>query len=182
MAEQVEKLLQMTRLENGAIRLSRDWAAVSEMVDAALSRLSARLSAHRVVVDISENLPLLRVDAILVDQALVNLLENAAKHTAAGTLVHVRARQVDNQIRISVEDFGPGIDENNLELVFAKFQHGANEHTAGGVGLGLAITRTIVSLHGGRTWAERIPGGGTAFHFTLPLEEVPRPPAEATHG
>ena len=80
---------------------------------------------------------------------------------------------------MSVEDFGDGLDGKDLERVFAKFARGASEGPGGGVGLGLAICRSIVRLHGGRAWAERIPGGGIAFRFSLPVEEAPRPPADA---
>jgi two-component system sensor histidine kinase KdpD len=177
MSEQVAKLLQMTRIETGAIEVERDWASVPELAGSVLARLSEQLAQHRLLIDLPADLPLVRVDASLIDQALANLLENAARHTASGTVVRLRARVQDGELVISVEDFGPGIDERDFERVFAKFHRGANE-IGGGVGLGLAITRAIVRLHGGRTWAERIPGGGTAFRLTLPLEPAPAPPAE----
>jgi len=79
---------------------------------------------------------------------------------------------------VSVEDEGPGLPPGDPEQLFAKFQRGAAEGAIGGVGLGLAICRAIVHLHGGRIWAERRPAGGTAFRFTLPLEEAPQVPAE----
>ena len=178
MSEQVAKVLQMTRLETGAIELERDWAAIPEIAGSVLARLSQRLSGHRVVVDIPVDLPLVRVDATLIDQALANLVENAARHTPAGTLVRVRAQRRGSELVVSVEDFGVGIDDRDIDHVFAKFHRGASEGPGGGVGLGLAICRAIVRLHGGKTWAERLPGGGTAFRFTLPVEEAPRPPAE----
>ncbi len=178
MSEQVAKVLQMTRLETGAIALERDWTAVSEIAGSVLARLAEPLSAHRLIVDVPSDLPLVRVDATLIDQALANLLENAARHTQAGTLVRLRARCEGDSVVISVEDFGPGIDDRDMERVFAKFHRGATEG-AGGVGLGLAICRAIINLHGGRTWAERIQGGGTAFRIMLPLEEAPGLPAEA---
>jgi two-component system, OmpR family, sensor histidine kinase KdpD len=176
MSERVAKVLQMTRLETGAIQLERDWEAIPEMVGAALSRLSEKLSRHRVMVDIPDNLPLVRADASLLDQVLTNLLENAARHTPEGTLIRVRAERRGDEIVISVEDFGVGIDDRHVERVFAKFEHGAG--TRGGVGLGLAICRAIVKLHEGRIWAERLAGGGTAFRFALAAEDAPRPPAE----
>jgi len=77
-----------------------------------------------------------------------------------------------------VEDYGPGLPAGDVERLFAKFEHGVSEGCAGGVGLGLAICRAIVALHGGRIWAEQIPGGGSAFRFTLPLEAPPAMPAE----
>ncbi|MGH8630977.1 MAG: DUF4118 domain-containing protein [Burkholderiales bacterium] len=179
MSEQVANVLQMTRLETGAIVLERDWVALSEIAGSVLSRLSERLAAHRLMVEIPNDLPLVRVDATLIEQALANLLENAARHTPAGTLVRLRAQRRDDALVVSVEDFGLGIDDRDIERVFAKFHRGAVEGAGGGVGLGLAICRAIVSLHGGRTWAEQIPGGGTAFRFTLPVEEAPCPPGEA---
>jgi two-component system sensor histidine kinase KdpD len=174
MSEQVAKVLQMTRLDTGAIALERDWTAIPEIAGSVLARLSDRLSGHRLMVDIPADLPLVRVDATLIDQALANLVENAARHTPAWTVIRVRVQRVANQLVVSVEDFGPGMDDRDIERVFDKFHHGAS----GGIGLGLAICRAIVRLHQGRAWAERLPGGGTAFRFTLPVEEAPRPPEE----
>ena len=182
MSEQVAKVLQMTRLETGAIKLDRDWIAVSETAGAVLSRLTERLAGHRLVVDIPGDLPLLRADATLIDQALTNLIENAARHTPAGTVVQVRAQAHANEVVISVEDFGPGIEDRDMERVFEKFQRGAQssgEGNVGGVGLGLAICRSIVRLHGGRVWAEKVPGGGSAFRMALPREAAPNAPGEA---
>lgn len=178
MSEQVAKILQMTRLETGAIVLERDWTALGEIAGSVLARLAERLARHRVLVDLPGDLPLVRVDAVLVEHALANLLENAARHTPPGTVVRLRAQRREHELVVSVEDFGPGLPEQDIERVFAMFQHGAREGAAGGVGLGLAICRAIVRLHGGNAWAERIPGGGTAFRFTLPVEAAPRMPAE----
>lgn len=179
MSELVSKVLQMTRLESGAIRLERDWDSLADIAGAVLRRLGERLSTHRVMVDMARDLPLVRVDATLIEQALGNLLENAARHTPRGTFVRLRAEHKASEVVVSVEDFGPGLAEADVERVFAKFQHGRPEGGGGGVGLGLAICRAIVRLHGGRAWAERIPGGGTAFRFTLPVERSPDMPVEA---
>jgi two-component system sensor histidine kinase KdpD len=179
MSEQVAKVLQMTRLDTGAIALERDWTAIPEIAGSVLARLSERLAGHHVMVDIPTDLPLVRVDATLIDQALANLVENAARHTPVGTVVRVRGQHKGNELVVSVEDFGPGMDDRDIEHAFDKFHRGASEGAGRGVGLGLAICRAIVRLHQGRVWAERLPGGGTAFRFTLPVEEAPRPPAEA---
>jgi two-component system sensor histidine kinase KdpD len=183
MSEQVAKVLQMTRLETGAIKLERDWVSIAEIAGAVLARLRDRLAGHRLVVEIPDDLPLLRADATLLDQALANLLENAARHTPPGTVVQVRARSGNGELTLSVEDFGPGIDDDELERIFEKFQRGgsanADAGSAGGVGLGLAICRSIARLHGGRVWGEKMPGGGAAFRIALPLESSPPPPAEA---
>jgi two-component system sensor histidine kinase KdpD len=168
LAEQVSKLLQMTRLELGGITLERQWESLTEIAGAVLERLRERLAGHRVILELPEDLPLVRVDAALVDQALANLLENAARHTPSGTLVRLRAWREAKGLVVSVEDFGPGLPEGDAQRIFAKFEHGTTEGAAGGVGLGLAICRAIVVLHGGRAWAERLPGGGSAFRFTLP--------------
>ena len=92
----------------------------------------------------------------------------------ARTLVRLRAQVEGGEMVVSVEDFGPGLPEGDLERLFDKFRHGRR----GGVGLGLAICRAIIALHGGRIWAERLPGVGTAFRFALPMETPPAMPAE----
>ena len=176
MSERVAKVLQMTRLEGGAIELQRDWASMMEIAAAVVRRLQPQLAAHKVVVDVPDDLPLMRLDAALVEQALGNLLENAAKHTPAGTLVRLGAQVRGREMVVSVEDFGGGLDDDDLERVFSKFQHGAVAGR-GGMGLGLSICRAVVALHQGRAWAERL-AGGTAFRFSLPIEEPPPSPVE----
>ena len=178
MSEHVSKVLQMTRLETGALAPERDWASLAEIAGAVLRRLAGKLEGHRVMVDLPGDLPLVRVDAALVEQALGNLLENAARHTPPGTVVRLRAQPRDGEVVVSVEDFGGGLPDADLERIFAKFERGVAEG-GGGMGLGLSICRAIVRLHGGRAWAERVAGGGIAFRFTLPLESVPVVPAEA---
>ena len=175
MSELVTKVLQMTRLESGAIKLERGWDSLPEIAGAVLRRLHDRLATHLMMVDLPDDLPLVRVDASLIEQVLANLLENAARHTPPRTLIRLRAQVVGDlsggEMVVSVEDFGPGLPEGDLERIFKKFHKGA--------GLGLAICRAIVELHKGRIWAERLPGVGTAFRFTLPLETPPPLPAEA---
>jgi two-component system, OmpR family, sensor histidine kinase KdpD len=180
MSEHVSKVLQMTRLESGAVRAERDWASIGEIAGAVLARLAMPLAGHRVLVEIPDDLPLARVDAGLIGQALGNLLENAARHTPRETVVRLQAWVQAGEIVVSVEDYGGGLAPQDLERVFEKFHRGTVEGQAGGMGLGLAICRAIVRLHGGRTWAENVPAGGTAFRFSLPLEEMPSPmPSEA---
>jgi two-component system, OmpR family, sensor histidine kinase KdpD len=175
MSELVAKVLQMTRLESGGLTLERDWCSMGEIAASVVRRLKPRLAEHLVMVDMPGDLPLARVDGALIEQALANLVENAARHTPPRTLVRVRAHVDANELVVSVEDFGPGLPEGDLEQLFEKFRHGRR----GGAGLGLAICRAIIALHGGRIWAERLPGVGTAFRFSLPLETAPYMPAEA---
>jgi two-component system sensor histidine kinase KdpD len=173
-SEHVAKVLQMTRLESQGIVLDRDWAAFSEITAGVLSKLEQRLAEHRVLVEVSDELPLVRVDVALVEQAVMNLLDNAAKHTPAGTAVRVLAEVQGRELVVTVQDYGGGLPEAELERVFEKFHRGAAEASGAGMGLGLSICRAIVRLHGGRAWAEGVPAGGIAFHFTLPLEEAPK--------
>jgi two-component system, OmpR family, sensor histidine kinase KdpD len=170
-SELVTKVLQMTRLETGAIKLERDWGSLAEIAGSVLRRLRDRLATHMVMLDLPDELPLVRVDAGLIEQVLANLLENAARHTPPRTLIRLRAQVQSGELVVSVEDFGPGLPQGDLERIFKKFHRGA--------GLGLAICRAIVELHKGRIWAERLPGVGTAFRFSLPLETPPPLPAEA---
>ena len=179
MADLVVKVLDMTRLEAGGIALARDWHSLAEIAGAVLRRLAERLAAHPVRVELPADLPLARVDATLIEQVLANLLENAAKYTPAGTPILIRAAAAGGELLVSVEDEGPGLPPGDPEQLFAKFERGAVEGAISGVGLGLAICRAIVSLHGGRIWAERRPQGGAAFRFTLPLEPAPEVPFEA---
>jgi two-component system sensor histidine kinase KdpD len=175
MSEQVSKILQMTRLEAGGIEVEFDWASIAEITGSVLTRLSERLAQHRVVLDIPGDLPLVRIDAALIEQALANLLENAARHTPPGTLVQIRAQRMGEELVVTVEDFGPGVDTRDLDRLFSKFERGRTD--SGGVGLGLAICRAILQLHKGRVWADNLPDGGIAFRFALPLTEAPAMPA-----
>lgn len=179
MSEQVDKVLQMTRLEMGGIELQRDWASVAEIIGTALSRMAERLAQHKVVADIPGDLPLVRVDAPLMVQVFANLLENAARHTPPGTLVHLKASRAGGELAICVDDFGPGLEDRDIGHIFDKFHGHREEGPLAGLGLGLAICRAIISLHGGSITAEQIPGGGTSFRVVLQLEQMPLPPQEA---
>ena len=174
MSDHVAKILQMTRLESGSPRLDREWSSMAEIAGAVLERLSSRLASHRLMVELPADLPLVRVDAPLVEQAVGNLLENAARHTPEGTVVRLMARVEGGEMIVSVEDYGGGLAPAEVERVFAKFHRGSGS----GMGLGLAICRAIVRLHGGRAWAESVDAGGTVFRFSLPLEPAPAVPAE----
>lgn len=178
MADLVANVLQMTRLESGGIALDRDWHALGEIAGAALHRLQDRLAGYPVSIAFPADLPLVRVDASLLTQVFVNLLENAVKYTPTGTTITLRAERAPGELRVAVEDAGPGLPPGDPERLFAKFQRGDGEGAIGGVGLGLAICRAIVQLHGGRIAAERLPPQGSAFRFTLPLETAPAVPAE----
>jgi two-component system sensor histidine kinase KdpD len=120
-------------------------------------------------------------DAILVEQVLINLLENATKYSPAGSPIELSARAREGEVEVEVADRGPGIAQEDAERVFDKFYR-VREGEGGGVGLGLTICRGIVSAHGGRIWVEPRSGGGAAFHFTLPLQEPAPARADARAG
>lgn len=168
----VQNLLEMTRLESGALDLRRDWHPLEEVVGAALGRLARGLGNRRVTVSIPRDLPLVAIDDVLVEQVLVNLLDNAVKYTPADSAIRIMATATDRNITVEVADRGPGLPLGQEDRVFEKFHRAAADGRRG-AGLGLAICRGIVQAHGGRIWAHNLPEGGVAFLFTLPLTGAP---------
>jgi len=169
----IQNLLDMTRLESGAVQVRKEWHALEEIVGASLTRLDERLRQHPVTTRIPADFPLLPLDGVLVEQVLVNLLENVVKYTPPGTPIEIMAAVADGEARISVADRGPGIPPGSEERVFDKFYCLRTTGTDGGVGLGLTICRAIVEAHGGRIWAENRDGGGAQFQFSMPLGGAP---------
>jgi two-component system sensor histidine kinase KdpD len=190
MTQLVSNVLDMTRLESAHAPVQAEWMALEETIGSALRRLRDKLARHAITVSVDEQLPLFKGDPVLIEQLLVNLLENVARHTPPGTHVHLSAQRPGSEIEIKLADDGPGFAEGILpDSLFEKFRRGVAADasgdrrpagTGGGVGLGLAICRAIVQAHGGEIHAERIPAGGALFVVTLPLdEEPPALPAEA---
>jgi two-component system sensor histidine kinase KdpD len=177
----VGNLLDMTRLESGTLVLRRDWVPVEELVGSALHRLEARLAGRAVTVALADPLELVLVDPVLLEQLLVNLLENADKHTPAGTAIELRSSQDDDHLELEVRDHGAGLAAGDEERVFEKFYRGANPASSG-AGLGLAICRAIARAHGGELTARNHPGGGASFRLrlarTTPPPAAPDPPAD----
>jgi two-component system, OmpR family, sensor histidine kinase KdpD len=175
----VQNLLEMTRLESGALQLRREWHPPEEVIGAALSRLGKRLAGRRVTTRVPPDLPLVAIDDVLIEQVLVNLLDNSLKYSPAGAPIEIIATAGDRNVTVEIADHGPGLPPGKEEKVFEKFYR--FDAVAGrGAGLGLAIARGIVQAHGGRIWAQNLPGGGVAFLFTLPLGDPPSaPPADA---
>jgi two-component system, OmpR family, sensor histidine kinase KdpD len=175
----VTNLLDMTRLESGSLQLNRDWHSLEELVGSALARLEPTLRGRTVRVRVPEDLPLVPVDGVLVEQALVNLLENAAKYTDPPGAIEVSARAEAGSMAVEVADEGPGLPPGAEERVFEKFYRA--ESSPRGFGLGLPICRAIVTAHGGEIQAARRDPRGTCFRFTLPLGEAP-PAAKEVDG
>ncbi|MGH8491645.1 MAG: DUF4118 domain-containing protein [Moraxellaceae bacterium] len=168
-------LLDMARLQTGPVQLRREWQPIEEIVGSALRGTARSLAAHSVDVILAPDLPLVEIDSVLMERVLVNLLENAAKYTAAGTGIQLRANVQENTLRLEVEDAGPGLPEDS-EKLFAKFVRGEKESSTTGVGLGLALCRAIVEAHGGHITARQGHQGGALFCITLPLGKPPAPP------
>jgi two-component system, OmpR family, sensor histidine kinase KdpD len=167
----VTNLLEMTRLDAG-VQLHRDWYPLEEIVGAALNRVDKLLRGRIVTTAIPGNLPLIRVDEVLVEEVFTNILENAAKYTPSGTPVEISAVETDQKVIIMVCDNGSGFTPGHEERVFEKFFRGQTEGVRG-AGLGLAICRSIVQLHQGRISAANRPGGGAMVTIELPIGGTP---------
>ncbi len=174
----VNNLMDMARLQSGAIQLNLQWQPIEEVVGTALQAMRQPLAAHAVQVQIPSGLPLLNIDASLIERVLCNLLENAAKYTPPGSHILITAVLQPEALRLMVTDNGPGLPEGRAEQLFAKFSRGERESPTPGVGLGLAICRAIVEAHEGRIWAERSIEGGAAFVIELPLGVPPKLPED----
>jgi two-component system sensor histidine kinase KdpD len=173
MATLANNILDMARLDAGAVRLNRDWVPLEEIVGGVLTRLRARLEGRPVRIALPKDAPLVNLDAVLIEQVLMNLLENALKYTPAGTAIEISAEFAPAAVTVSVADEGPGIPRGLEERLFDKFFRASPERAQSGVGLGLTICRAIVEAHGGTIRAENRSPRGAAFRFTLPRDEAP---------
>lgn len=165
----VSNLLDMSRIEGGALHPEKEWYSVGEVVGSVAQRLEPRLAQHPLTTDVDENIPLLLFDFTEIDQVLTNLVENAIKYTPPGTAIHIAARQRENHVEVSVEDAGAGVSPEHLRHLFDKFYRVDKRSESPGTGLGLAITRGFVEAHAGRIWASNRSEGGLRVAFTLPI-------------
>ena len=174
----VGNLLDMARLQAGSVNLNLSWQPLEEVIGSALAACAPSLRDRSVAVDLASDLPLLRLDAVLIERVFVNLLENAAKYTPAGSGIEIGADADSGNVVVTIDDHGPGLPHGSEELIFEKFQRGKTESATPGVGLGLAISRAIVQAHGGTIKAEsRLVDGtvtGARFTMTLPQGQPPR--------
>jgi two-component system, OmpR family, sensor histidine kinase KdpD len=165
----VNNLLDVTRLESGALCPRLDWCDLRDIINAALDATADLRREHPTTVNLPDDLPPVRGDFALLEQAVFNLLHNAAAHTPAGTAIEVTANidTLDRKAWITVADRGPGLPAVHAAQIFDRFARG-NPARAGGLGLGLSIVRGFAEAHGGHIEASGNPGGGARFTLYVP--------------
>jgi two-component system, OmpR family, sensor histidine kinase KdpD len=172
----VGNLLDMSRIETGALRPNRQWNILSEIVDGVAGRMHRLLKNHRLKIDIPEDIPLVPVDYVQMEQVFTNLLSNSAKYAPKGSTIELAASTLAGELLVRMKNEGPQIPPANLERIFDKFSRLTESEKVSGTGLGLSICKGIVEAHGGRIWAENL-DRGIVFIFTLPLTlDGVRPP------
>lgn len=168
MSVEVSDVLDMTRLSAGPVRLNLQWYPLEELIGAALERCKDNLKHHNVTVQVPPDMPLVRVDGVLIEKLIVNLLENAARHTPPGTQVCVAVARSRGAVELRIEDNGPGLSQPTAERLFEKFERGSAEGPTPGSGLGLPICRAIARLHGMSIIGQTRPEGGARFILSMP--------------
>jgi two-component system sensor histidine kinase KdpD len=161
----------MTRLESGGLTVKKEWQPVQEVIGAALHHIAKRLGLRDVKTRVPPDLPMVPLDAIAIEQVLVNLLDNAVEYTPPDSPIEIAAHCESRQVVIAVTDRGPGLPSGADQQVFQNFFRAhANGSNRRGIGLGLAICKGLVEAHGGVIAAANRPGGGAVFTFTIPIE------------
>ena len=172
----VANLLDMSRIEGGALKPEKEWYPINELIQDVVARMQPVLQGRVVHTDLPADLPPVKLDYLQIDQVLTNLLENAVRYTPAESPIDIGVRLDGEYMLISVADRGPGIPAADLDRVFDKFYRVMETQTKAtrttGSGLGLAVCKGLVEAHGGRIWVENRQGGGAIFQFTLPLGEA----------
>jgi two-component system sensor histidine kinase KdpD len=168
----VTNLLDMTRIEAGVLEIHQAPVAAGELVKEATSIIASSLKDRQLRLEISESLPLAFVDHVLITQVLVNLLDNALRHSPVDGVITVRCESRTTTLTLSVSDQGPGVALEDREAVFNRFEQ---FNTGGRAGLGLTIAKTFVEAHGEKIWCDDAPGGGARFVFSMPSVSVTSP-------
>ena len=166
----VGNLLDMTRLESGAMRFKKEALDVQDVVGSALEELGSRLGNRAINIDIPAELPLIQLDFVLVERVLVNVIDNALKYSPADKPIEIKVHAAGAFLEIEVADRGTGIPPEDLTRIFDKFYRVQRPDNVSGTGLGLSISKGIVQAQGGFIAAENRPGGGTIITISLPLQ------------
>jgi two-component system sensor histidine kinase KdpD len=175
----VGNLLDMSRIEAGAMEPNCQWNDLNEIVASVLTRLQFVAQSHDIQIDFPDDLPLVPVDYVQIEQVFNNLLSNSLKYAKQGTQIVINARVESESVHVQVTNQGPPVPEEHLSRIFDKFYRVTAADRVTGTGLGLSICKGIIEAHGGRIWAENLPDR-FAFNFTLPLERAGMPPLSST--
>jgi two-component system sensor histidine kinase KdpD len=175
----VTNLLDMSRLEAGALRPELEWVSIADVIADVLDRLEPMLEGRQVALEVPESLPTTPLDFVQMTQVITNLLDNALRYSPPGAAISISAEVVRDQLRVTVFNEGSRIPRPELERLFGKFYRLSNESV--GVGLGLSIARGLVEAHNGHIWAENVGRRGVAFTFTIPSPADPRMPTTHVH-
>jgi len=164
----LSNLLYMTRLESGEVVVRKEWQPLEEVIGTAINRLEAQIHDRRLVTHFPRDVPSAPIDAVLIEQVMINLIENAIHHAPPHTSIEISAFGRETHTIVEVADRGPGVAEKDRQRIFEKFYRSDQRKSDKGMGLGLTISRAIVVAHGGQLWVEDRFGGGAAFRFMLP--------------
>jgi two-component system, OmpR family, sensor histidine kinase KdpD len=167
----ITNLLDESRIEAGALQISKQPSEVQDVIGAALEQIGSRAATHEIKIEIEPELPYLSIDFGLIVQTLTNILDNAIKFSAAGSLIEISARRTITEVVIEVADRGVGVPAQDLTRIFDKFYLVQHPSSLAGTGLGLSICKGIIEAHGGRISAENRQGGGTIMKLMLPIAE-----------
>lgn len=170
----VSNLLNMSRLEAGAMKIHKQPEDIQDAIGSALEQLNEQIGQRSVKMDLDPELPLVQMDFVLIVQVLINVIENALKYSNTKTPVDIQASCNEKFAEIKISDHGIGIPTEDLQKVFDKFYRIQRPDNVSGTGLGLSICKGIIEAHQGKIYAENLPGGGTAINITLPLEGAER--------
>jgi two-component system sensor histidine kinase KdpD len=166
----VSETIRMGRIESGDFELKRQPGSVSELIATALKKLRILLEDRHVQIEADEYLPRVLVDDELIGLTIRQLLTNALKYASPESAIIIRARAANDEVLVTVKDFGPGIAPKDQKRIFEKYYRVKdNTDSIPGTGMGLAIARSIVEAHGGKIWVESKTGQGSQFSFTLPI-------------
>ncbi|MBX3113882.1 MAG: DUF4118 domain-containing protein [Fimbriimonadaceae bacterium] len=174
----VNNLLSITKLESAHLDLDTEVMFVEELIGTAVSQMRPQLEHHKLILDIAEDIPDVAVDALIFNQALVNLIGNAIKYTPAGCTITVKAQRDKQWVQISVIDDGPGLPEEGIDSIFEKFTRFQQGHKVEGTGLGLAIVKAVAELHGGNVMACNRSDGHSGAEFDIRLPAVESAPID----
>lgn len=172
---QIQNLLDMTRLQSGGVELNMEWHLAQDLITSALERARPSLGARHVSIMVDDPIPMLKVDGLLIEKALVNLIENAGRHTPSDASIKVAASVTERTASLTVSDTGNGVPPENLEKLFTP----GFRIPSGGYGLGLAVVKAVMDLHQGSVRASNVNGGGAQFVLNLPIPpDQPEAPRE----